>query len=180
MGRIIGKKTKKYKKSKISKNRDIEEIVEQEETSLTMKDVVQQIDEIKEQKRKEFVNSLKQKTEEIEKKVEYHNKRVDAQEKDKKRQIDILKAISKVERQPSNEEIEQEREIQKFFKEVKIKTNEYIKNYDNERKKQSVKQQKTKKRDNKVSGTGNVFRSKEFKKLWEESQKQNESDSEER
>ena len=44
MGRIIGKKARKNKKSKIPKNRDIEEIVEQEETSLTMKDVVQQID----------------------------------------------------------------------------------------------------------------------------------------
>ena len=180
MGRIIGKKIRKHKKSKISKDRDIEEIVEQEENSLTMEDVVQQIDKTKEQRREKFVNSLKQRNEEIDKKVEWHNKRVDAQENDKKRKIELLKAISKMEEQPSNEEIENEKEIQEFFKKAQIKTDEYIKKCDNERKGQSVEQQKTKKRDNRVSGTGNVFRSKEFKKLWEEYQKQNRSDSEER
>lgn len=55
MGRIIGKKARKNKKSKIPKNRDIEEIVEQEETSLTMKDVVQQIDKTIEQKEKSLL-----------------------------------------------------------------------------------------------------------------------------
>mgnify|MGYP004501137715 CR=1 FL=1 len=111
MGRIIGKKARKNKKSKIPKNRDIEEIVEQEETSLTMKDVVQQIDKTIEQKRKEFVNSLKQINKEIEKKVEWHNKRVDAQENDKKRKAELLKAISKMEEQQANEETENEKEI---------------------------------------------------------------------
>ena len=76
-----------------------------------MKDVVQQIDKTIEQKRKEFVNSLKQINKEIEKKVECHNKRVDAQENDKKRKAELLKAISKMEEQPSNEETENEKEI---------------------------------------------------------------------
>ena len=180
MGRIIGKKARKNKKSKIPKNRDIEEIVEQEETSLTMKDVVQQIDKTIEQKRKEFVNSLKQINKEIEKKVEWHNKRVDAQENDKKRKAELLKAISKMEEQPSNEEIENEKEMQQFFKEAQIKADEYIKNYDNERKSQSVEQPKVKKSGNRVSGTGNVFCSEEFEQLWKEFQGQNELDSEER
>lgn len=176
---------KKNKKIKIQKNRDIEEMIEQEEnkniSSITMEDIIYEIDQKK--KREEFIKQLKERAEkaELEKKIESHNKRIEAQEHDEIKRIELLKAINKIEKQPSIEEIEQEKEIQEFFKEAQIKADEHIKSYNNERKEQKVEQEKKKKKKkHKVSGIGNVFNSEQFEKLWEEFQKQNETDSEER
>lgn len=183
---------KKNKKIKIPKNRDIEEMIEQEENNIsymTMEDIVYEIDQknLQKQKREEFIKGLKQESEkvELEKKIESHNKRIEAQEHDEKRRIELLKAMNKAEKQPSIEEIAIEKEIQEFYREAQRKTDEYIKKYNknsNEKENQEKVKQKTKKKQNnhKVTGTGNVFCSEEFKKMWEESQKENELDSEER
>lgn len=93
---------KKNKKIKIPKNRDIEEMIEQEENNIsymTMEDIVYEIDQknLQKQKREEFIKGLKQESEkvELEKKIESHNKRIEAQEHDEKRRIELLKAMNK-------------------------------------------------------------------------------------
>lgn len=91
------------KKNKIQKNRDIEEMIEQaeeKETIESMKEIIAKMDK----KREEFRNRLNreeetEQQEEITTKLKNVYARKDAQEADKKRRIELLKAIDKVEKE---------------------------------------------------------------------------------
>lgn len=109
---------KKNKKNIIPKNRDIEEMIEQQEQKriekikqteykedITMEDVISQIDK----KEQETKNNIKRRQEQFKKRLQNVFARKDAQVADKKRQDDYLKAIGKIEQKEKEEQEEQEK-----------------------------------------------------------------------
>ena len=93
---------KKRKKIRIPKNKDIEELIEQEENGEkieSMEEIIAQIDD----KKQEFKDRINAK-EEQNKKIKNMCARKDAQVAEEKRRVDLLKAMSELEESQENEE----------------------------------------------------------------------------
>ena len=201
----MSKKRNKIKRNKISKNRDIEELIEIIENSEktedpinNMEQVINKMDEEQINKERKFRESIKVENELVsneafEKRTKKAIDRLHAQENDYNKKNQLLKTIAKLEKKPTKEEIENEKEIQQFFSDAKEKTDicerEQDKNVKNNRLKNiseetlnSMKTRKTTKKapksENKksktlrVAGTSmeEIFSSKKFEEIWKQSQ----------
>ena len=86
---------KKSKRIKIPKNRDIEELLEQDDKIETMEEVI----EIMDNKEKEFRDRIKLENISINKKIENVYARKDAQIADENRKAEYIRAMNKLQEQ---------------------------------------------------------------------------------
>lgn len=125
--------------------------------------------------------------------------RRDADLVDEKRKSDYLKAINKITATKSEEELQQEQEVEEFFRDIQEKTDKYLSNSKKEEKRlelkeqeekirtQIMQQEKERKRKQKAktenantkkeksakgSSFADIMASDEFKSMWEESQEE--------
>lgn len=180
MGKKRSKKMLLYKRKVKKTNKSIEEIVyETDEKNAEIQEIIEaEIIEIPEKieedtsfekRRENFQNQLRNKAQNF-------NDRREAQEKDKQRSDKLQKAIAKLERKMTKEELKNEEEIEQFFSDIKKKTDKYLNKQKGQKDKNKQKESKNKTKQARISGTSmkDIFGSDKFKEIYQESEKESE------